>query len=200
MIKNNTNRWAKMAEAHTGAFGSHILINLSTRRLSYFEGERLAKTYPVGVGKASTPTPAGSYRVVEKIMNPGGVLGTRWMGLSIPNGNYGIHGTNNPQSIGGYVSNGCIRMYNRDVEELFPKVSIGTPVVITWGKNGPGSESLKGSPRNGLNGSKAHIVQHGETLWQIARKYGKSLNSIIELNRIANPDVIYPGQVIMIPA
>ena len=54
----------------------------------------------------------------------------RWLGLSIPSGNYGIHGTNNPSSIGKAVSNGCIRMYNRDVTELSKTVPLGTPVKI----------------------------------------------------------------------
>ena len=132
-----------MAEAMTRAYGSYLLINLTTRQLSHLEGNKTIRTYPVGVGKPSTPTPTGSFTVIVKIINPGGVLGTRWMGLSVPGGNYGIHGTNNPPSIGGYVSNGCIRMYNHDVEELFPRVSIGTPVEIISGK---GETGLKNNP------------------------------------------------------
>jgi len=176
-------------------YGSHIEINLNTRRLAFFEGARGAKTYPVGVGKPSTPTPTGSYRVIVKLLNPGGVLGTRWMGLSIPSGNYGIHGTNNPDSIGGYVSNGCIRMYNADVEELFPRVEIGTPVEIVSG--------TKMEYQNGDSGSKpaplGHLVQSGENLWEIARRYGKSPSEIAAANKLSNPDLIYPGQKLFIP-
>lgn len=180
------------------AYGSHILINLATRRLSYYEGKNLAKEYPVGVGKPSTPTPTGSYSVIEKIMHPGGMLGTRWLGLSVPGGNYGIHGTNNPPSIGGYVSNGCIRMYNHDVEELFPKVEIGTPVEITSGKSAAKSESPR--PASGrADGTGTHTVQPGESLWAIAGKYGKSLEEIIQANNLTNPELIYPGQIIIIP-
>lgn len=186
-----------MAETTTRSYGSHISINLSARRLSYLEGERLVKMYPVGVGKPSTPTPTGNYNIIEKIINPGGALGSRWMGLSIPTGNYGIHGTNNPQSIGGYVSHGCIRMFNQDVEELFPRVSIGTPVKIFKGTTDPKSVDIKIDPHGG---SQTHTVQTGETLWSIAVKYGKSMNSIVELNHITDPDVLYPGQVIYIPA
>lgn len=180
----------------TRAYGSHISVNLNTRRLSHFEGTRMVKMYPVGVGKPSTPTPAGNYQIAVKVLNPGGALGTRWMGLSIPTGNYGIHGTNNPQSIGGYVSNGCIRMFNRDVEELFPKVSIGTPVeILRRTTSRPGNISTNPSA-----GGRIHTVQAGDTLWHISAKYGKSIASIIELNKIKNPDLIYPGQVIYIPA
>lgn len=79
-------------------------------------------------GKPSTPTPLGNFKIVNKVINPGGPFGVRWMGLSIPG--YGIHGTNNPPSIGTRASNGCIRMYNKDVIEVFNKVPIGTPVQI----------------------------------------------------------------------
>ncbi|BAF58276.1 MAG: L,D-transpeptidase family protein [Pelotomaculum sp.] len=185
-----------MGENRGRTYGSHILINLATRQLSYFEGSRLMNTYPVGVGKPSTPTPTGKYSIIEKIMNPGGVLGTRWMGLSIPGGRYGIHGTNNPSSIGGYVSNGCIRMFNEDVEELFAKVEIGTPVEIIPG-TGSQPENIQAGAQDG---AKRHTVLPGESLWEIARRYGKSLESIIAANNMANPDLIYPGQTIIIPS
>ncbi len=185
-----------MTETLKRAYGSHISINLATRRLSYFEGNSLINRFPVGVGKPSTPTPTGSYSIIEKIMHPGGVLGTRWMGLSIPEGRYGIHGTNNPSSIGGYVSNGCIRMYNQDVEKLFPSVELGTPVKIISGAGG----SNPGYVQNGQNGGEQiHIVLPGESLWQIAIKYGRDLNAIIRVNNITDPDVIYPGQIIIVP-
>src|SRR5690554_700399 len=103
-----------------------IRINLNTRRLHLYDGQNQIASYPIGVGKNATPTPTGNYKIINKILRPGGVLGSRWLGLNVPHpyGSYGIHGTNNPASIGGYVSKGCIRMYNRDVEELFALVSI----------------------------------------------------------------------------
>lgn len=75
-----------------------------------------------------TATPTGEYKVINKEPNPGGPFGAYWLGLSRKH--YGIHGTNDPSSIGGLVSKGCIRMYNRDVLELARKVNIGTPVTI----------------------------------------------------------------------
>lgn len=107
-----------------------IVINVNNHTLSLFSDNNLYKTYPVAVGKASTPTPKGTFKIVNKAINPGGPFGARWMGLSIPNGDYGIHGTNNPTSIGKNVSNGCIRMFNKDVIELFRLVPIGTIVII----------------------------------------------------------------------
>ncbi len=176
-------------------YASHISVNLTNRRLSHFEGARQVNIYPVGVGKQATPTPTGNYSVIEKIMHPGGMLGTRWIGISIPGGNYGIHGTNNPSSIGGYVSNGCIRMHNHDVEVLFPKVHIGMPVKIETIMTNPGDK-----PGAQQSGKLTHTVQAGESLWEISRRYGKDLAQLIQANNIQNPDVIYPGQIITIPS
>jgi hypothetical protein len=93
-------------------------------------GGKYTKKYPIASGKLRTATPIGLWKVRIKIMNPGGVLGTRWMGLNIPWGNYGIHGTNRPDSIGTNASLGCIRMYNNDVEDLYEKVSLNYDVII----------------------------------------------------------------------
>ncbi|WP_368490624.1 L,D-transpeptidase [Clostridium sp. BJN0013] len=106
----------------------NITINRAARRLTLYKNGRVYKTYPVAVGKSRTPTPAGTFRIINKQVNPGGPYGARWMGLSARG--IGIHGTNNPSSIGGAVSNGCIRMYNKNVIELFNIVPVGTVVRI----------------------------------------------------------------------
>ncbi len=108
-----------------------LLVNTALKKLQFYERAKLVNSYPIAVGKPSTPTPTGEFKIVTKILNPGNGLGTRWLGLSIPNGHYGIHGTNIPSSVGKSISNGCIRMYNSDVEELFSLVSLKTPVLIT---------------------------------------------------------------------
>lgn len=105
-----------------------ITINTGARRLTLFKDGKAIRSYPVAVGKPSTPTPKGTFRIINKQINPGGPFGARWMGLSARG--YGIHGTNNPSSIGKAISNGCIRMYNKDVIELFKLVSVGTTVKI----------------------------------------------------------------------
>ncbi|WP_028306535.1 L,D-transpeptidase family protein [Desulfitibacter alkalitolerans] len=107
----------------------HIVINKSERKLFLYDNGNIFKEYPVAVGKAETPTPVGEWKITSKGMWGGG-FGTRWMGLNVPWGKYGIHGTNKPYSIGTYASHGCIRMFNRDVEELYSFVDIGTPVII----------------------------------------------------------------------
>ena len=105
-----------------------IVIHTARRRLELYEGKSLIQHYPIAVGKGATPTPNGHYIIATKTVYPGGAFGSRWMGLSIPH--YGIHGTNNPSSIGQAVSKGCIRMHNHDAESLFQYVKIGTPVII----------------------------------------------------------------------
>ncbi|MBP2628334.1 MAG: ErfK/YbiS/YcfS/YnhG family protein [Firmicutes bacterium] len=106
----------------------NILITKSSRQLTLFNGNDPVRQYPVGIGKQATPTPLGDYAIALKIMNPGGMLGTRWLGLNYDS--YGIHGTSQPWLIGTMVSHGCIRMHNSNVEELFTLVKIGTPVYI----------------------------------------------------------------------
>ena len=105
-----------------------ITINTKTFKLSLFSDGKLIKTYPVAIGKPSTPTPKGTFKIINKAINPGGPFGARWLGLSISG--YGIHGTNNPSSIGKAVSHGCIRMQNPAVIELASTVPIGTVVTI----------------------------------------------------------------------
>lgn len=105
-----------------------IDISTSHHQLKLFDGNRLIKTYPIGVGKMLSPTPSGTYKIINKQHNPGGPFGVFWMGLSKPH--YGIHGTNNPASIGKNVSHGCIRMLNHDVLDLSSRVKLGTWVAI----------------------------------------------------------------------
>jgi len=105
-----------------------IIVDLSDKRLYLLDGNVVVRGFPVGIGKMLTQTPVGEYTIVNKQRNPGGPFGAFWMGLSKPS--YGIHGTNNPASIGHEVSHGCIRMYNQDVLALSSLVPIGTRVTI----------------------------------------------------------------------
>lgn len=103
-------------------------INIAAKTLSVYQNGVIVKEYPIATGKDTTPTPQGVFTIVNKQLDPGGPYGTRWMGLSKKG--YGIHGTNDPSSIGTAASNGCIRMFNRDVEELFDITNTGTVVRI----------------------------------------------------------------------
>ncbi|ULL19940.1 L,D-transpeptidase [Paenibacillus sp. H1-7] len=105
-----------------------IIVDLSDRMLYLLNDDVVVRGFPVGIGKILTQTPIGEYTIVNKAPNPGGPFGVYWMGLSRPH--YGIHGTNDPSSIGHLVSHGCIRMYNEDVLALASLVPIGTRVTI----------------------------------------------------------------------
>lgn len=122
-------------------------------------GGKFIKWYPVCVGEQSYRTPAGEYSIINKEIEPtwykpgGGViqpntpenaLGTRWMGIG---GSLGIHGTNAPETVGFAKSAGCIRMLNKDVEELYKLVTYGTRVTIIDGTEIKSShESKNASP------------------------------------------------------
>ncbi|MGG1663594.1 L,D-transpeptidase family protein [Brevibacillus sp. NRS-1366] len=108
-----------------------IHLSQSTRTLSLVSGAHLVRSYPAGIGKNDS-TPEGYFTIKQKISRPRGhdnIYGTR--GLVFSGNGYAIHGTNHPASIGSEVSLGCVRLHNRDVEELYSFVSVGTEVVIS---------------------------------------------------------------------
>jgi lipoprotein-anchoring transpeptidase ErfK/SrfK/cbb3-type cytochrome oxidase subunit 3 len=124
----------------------NVLINLSECKLYLKSADNIIRRYSVCIGKKETPTPTGSYNVTDKAVDPtwfstsdtGGKgevpggdprneLGSRWIGFKP---SYGVHGTIFPESIGKAESHGCVRMNNKDVEELYDIVAVGTPVKI----------------------------------------------------------------------
>jgi lipoprotein-anchoring transpeptidase ErfK/SrfK len=132
------------------AYGTIVTIDRGNFKLRLFKNLKLSKTYGIAVGLPAYPTPTGRYSIVNKAVNPawtapnspwagayrnevvpGGSaenpLKARWMG--IVNG-VGIHGTGAPGSIGSRASHGCIRMTVPDVIDLYPRVPVGTPVLI----------------------------------------------------------------------
>jgi hypothetical protein len=119
-----------------------IFIDLGNKRLYLFENDRCIKEYPVATGKKETPSPIGTWKIISKGSWSGG-FGERWMGLNVPWGVYGIHGTNRPGSIGRAASHGCIRMHNRHVRELYNLVPHGTTVIIVEGLFGPFGRGFK---------------------------------------------------------
>ncbi len=124
-----------------------IFIDLTESMLYLFKDNKLVKKYVIAQGKSSTPSPVGIWQINAKARNWGTGFGTRWLGLNVPWGKYGIHGTNKPSSIGHRASHGCFRMRNRDVEELYSLVPYKAKVLV-W--NGPygnmGSSFEKLSP------------------------------------------------------
>ena len=107
-----------------------IVVKLNEHKLFLFKNNHLVKTYPISIGKPSTPTPKGLFLIKNKVENPGKEFGSRWLGLNTTTGHYGIHGTNEPSLIGESVTHGCIRMFNKDINELANLVKVGNLVKI----------------------------------------------------------------------
>lgn len=144
-----------------------IYINLWENQLSVLVDEEIMKQYPIGPGTDRTPTPIGRFKIIDKSINWGHGFGTRWLGLDVPWGNYGIHGTNKPILIGRNISSGCIRMRNEDVEELFTIINVGTMVYIDGPITGLGEWEF----RNLAIGSKGNLVQLVQTRLRAAGFY-----------------------------
>ncbi len=113
-----------------------IHVDLDDNTMYIFKNKVLVKKYPVSGGKSSTPSPLGTWTIVSKDVWGEGFGGT-WMGFNVPWGKFGIHGTDEPWSIGNDLSHGCIRMFNKDAEAVRKLIPVGTKVTIVKGTYGP---------------------------------------------------------------
>lgn len=108
----------------------YITVSLTHKTLMLFRSAADYHSFPIAIGKPDTPTPKGTWHIVNKKIIPDeGAFGSHWLGLNVVG--YGIHGTNQPDLIGTQVSGGCIRMHNSQIQFVFTHVSIGVPVIIT---------------------------------------------------------------------
>jgi L,D-transpeptidase ErfK/SrfK len=129
---------------------SRIVIRLDRRELELYEGETLVKTFPVAIGQDDWATPVGHFAVFDlrrdpvwqhpitgEAIGPGpdNPLGSHWIGFALAEGQYkvGIHGTYAENLVGQAVSHGCVRMRNADIQYLFSRLSIGTPITVSPG-------------------------------------------------------------------
>ena len=113
-----------------------IHIDIVKKALTLYEGTKVLKTYAIASGTADNPSPIGTFRITNRFSSEMSGFGTRFLGLNVPWGQFGIHGTNKPGSIGTNASHGCIRMYVKSAEELYRLVPNGTKVVIEGGPYG----------------------------------------------------------------
>jgi len=128
-----------------------IVINIPSRTLWVYQDNAIIRYFPVGVGRPGFMTPVGHYAIISKVVDPGwenpylpngkvrlapgedNPLGTRWMGFyEKSGGEYGMHGTDNPASVGKFSSHGCVRMKVKDAEALFDLIDLGTPVEVVY--------------------------------------------------------------------
>ena len=118
-----------------------ILVDKSQNTLTLKANEEIIKTYTVSTGKNNC-TPLGNFKITNKLVNPTwfksgavvpasspeNILGSRWLGFDLAG--YGIHGTTEPDKLGQQVTQGCVRMANSEVEELYIIIPVGTEVTI----------------------------------------------------------------------
>jgi lipoprotein-anchoring transpeptidase ErfK/SrfK len=129
-----------IAEGHSDS-DRRIIVSIPDRKLALIENGRVVKIYSIAAGAFDSPSPTGEFRITRRLTaptyyapgvvippGPENPLGPRWIGLNLKG--YGIHGTNRPGSVGHYASHGCIRMRNRDVQELFELVRVGDAVEL----------------------------------------------------------------------
>ncbi|NLT15745.1 MAG: L,D-transpeptidase family protein [Clostridiales bacterium] len=115
---------------HIPETGCALYIDLDAYTMTVYQNGQVYKTFPVSGGVIETPSPVGTWQVTE-VSDWGGGFGGSWIGLNVPWGSYGIHGTEKPWLVGrGNVSHGCIRMKNKDAFEIRELVSVGTVVHI----------------------------------------------------------------------
>ena len=120
-----------------------IIVDKSLSTLTLIVDDRAIKTYIVSTGKNNS-TPTGTFRIENKLIkptwysagaivpadSPENVLGSRWMGITTPEPGIGVHGTTEPESIGYQCTEGCVRMLNAEVEELFDIIPLGVEITI----------------------------------------------------------------------
>ncbi|MGM0368929.1 MAG: L,D-transpeptidase family protein [Bacillota bacterium] len=165
---------------------SQIIIVLEEKKLYLSINTQLNNGFSIAIGKANTPTPTGQFSVINKLKNPyNPALGSRWIQFTPEM--HGIHGTNQPNLIGQAISQGCVRMYNHNVNYLYSKIKIGTTIKII------------NSSTNTATDYFTYSVQPKDTLYNIAFKFDTTIKKIIELNHLTNKNLIYPGQQLKIP-
>jgi lipoprotein-anchoring transpeptidase ErfK/SrfK len=130
-----------MAQENQARPARRVVVSIPDRKLAVMEAGRVVKIFSTAVGAPESPSPSGTFQIVNsisdptwytkgKIVGPGpsNPLGPHWLGLNLKG--YGIHGTSNPDSIGKNASHGCIRLRNSDIRELAKMVNIGDQVEL----------------------------------------------------------------------
>ncbi|MBQ4075388.1 MAG: L,D-transpeptidase family protein [Clostridia bacterium] len=138
--------------------GMLIWIDLDLMRLTVYENGLETARFPIAAGAEGTPSPVGVFSINRKFTTSLSGFGTRFLGLNVPWGDYGIHGTNNPASIGSFASHGCIRMRVKDAEALYKIAPYGTRVVIDGGAYGPLRGKMR-TLREGDRGADVYLLQ-----------------------------------------
>jgi lipoprotein-anchoring transpeptidase ErfK/SrfK len=137
---NGSTGWVALGDVTLHTVDEKVVVDLAGRSLTVYRGDEVLLTTPVAIGSEENPTPTGSFFVTDRVRSLDPVYGDRAYGLSGRStslsefaggdGQIGIHGTNNPGSIGQAVSHGCIRVPNEVALQLESLLLPGTPVVV----------------------------------------------------------------------
>jgi len=130
----------------TELVATHLVLRLGERRVFVYAEDEVMTSFPVAIGTSRTPTPTGEFEIFQMVEDPvwqspwtgevhepgpDSALGLRWIGFAqMSNGIIGFHGTPTVSSIGRAASNGCVRLRNEDVLELFAHAEMGMMVVV----------------------------------------------------------------------
>jgi lipoprotein-anchoring transpeptidase ErfK/SrfK len=163
---------ATTTQTASGQVKRTVVVSLEDRKLAVVEDGQVKRVYTVAVGKPSTPSPVGTFTIQRRVKNPvyqhdgkviqpgpGNPVGTRWMGLNIKG--YGIHGTNEPRSIGKAASHGCIRMARKDLEQIYEMVAVGDTVELV-GERNEETAQLFGEPQKPAQTEQPVVVANVE--------------------------------------
>ena len=151
--------------------GNWIWIDLPQKTLTLYQGTEVLKRYPIASGTWETPSPIGVFYITHRFAGELGGFGTRFLGLNVPWGQFGIHGTNRPGSIGSNASHGCIRMFVQDSEELYGKIGNWSKVVIQGGPYGQLDSSLRALRPGDRN---SHVAAVQRRLISLGYLYGNA--------------------------
>lgn len=166
-----------------------ILIEIDRKRLTLYQGTEALAVYPVATGAWETPSPIGTFYVNGRFVTEMSGFGTRFLSLSVPWGQYGIHGTNRPESIGGNASHGCFRLRVKDAEALYAQVPGWTKVVIEggpYGNLGDGLRTLRPGDRcSAVIEAQRRLAQQGFYYGSADGVYGPAMSKAVVAARRA---------------
>lgn len=178
--------------------GYLIFVDIEICKLAVFKNKQLYKQYPCSGGKLSTPSPIGTWTIIDK-GRWGEGFGGGWLGFNVPWGRFGIHGTVYPQYIGSNASKGCIRMYNKDIADLYSYVPCGTKVIIVDGCYGPFGRGLR-TLKPGMYGADVMEIQkklksmglfHGHTNGKYESSLQHAIHEFQKKNKLRIDNNIY---------
>lgn len=190
-----------------------IIVNKATNKLALYENDQLYREFDVATGRTSSLTPEGMFRAIVKWecpiyyagyngpCDPDNPLGNRWIGLSVTGTNgylYGIHGNNDPDSIGTYASSGCVRMYDEEVLWLFERINLNIKVLIVHSNQSFDTIAFQhGLITNSESGPIIYTVNRGDYLYKIGQMFNVAYTKIIEWNDLKS-NIIYIGQQLIV--